>query len=363
MSHITHIVKQLSDGYPLQAQQVLLQLEQFRIVLRSNSKELLDRLAYYFAHVTTDSEPETFDIEVIALEQNIPELDLQFIDWKREPGKTGRKDAYIDLEDGRVIKKVRTGMIFFQSSDVLLAAGPCLDNDNQVINYINAQYMNYLQHQGALICHASALAKNDKCYAIAAASGGGKSSLMLNILEEPGLRYVTNDRLLLEHEENEIIGFGIPKLPRVNPGTILNNQRLHSILSDERKQELDALPKENLWDLEEKYDVLLQDLYGSGKIKSKALLKAVLILNWQRDSHEACSIERVNFSERKDLLTAIMKSPGPFYQYADNTFYNDETVLDEEKYFQLLNKVVIYEASGQIDFSYASRYFMNEIIQ
>lgn len=363
MTGIGKIARQLSSGYTLGDEQLLLQLEDFRIVLRSNLKELLDKLAYYFAHVIADDNPQTFDIEIIAIEQSVPELDLQFIDWKREPGKTGRKDAYVDLDDGRVIKKVRTGMIFLQSKGCLLAAGPCLNNDNQVINYINAQYMNHLQHKGALICHASALAQNNNCYAIAAASGGGKSTLMLNILEEPDLAYVTNDRLLLKTEASDVIAYGIPKLPRVNPGTIINNERLRPILSDERQKELESLPKQNLWDLEEKYDVLLHDLYGSGKITSKAKLKAFLILNWQRDSEDDCVIEKVDLANRRDLLAAIMKSSGPFYQYNDNHFYSDETKLDEEAYFELLKNTVIYEVTGNIDFYFAARYFVNNVVE
>lgn len=363
MSDLNKLVEQLSSGHTLQEEIILLQLEDFRIVLRSNSKELLDKLAYYFAHVIDDNNPDLYDSEIIAIERDVADLDLQFKDWKREPGKTGRKDAYVDLDDGRVIKKVRTGMVFIQSKHCLLAAGPCLENDNQVINYINAQYMNYLQHNGALICHASALAQDQDCYAIAAISGGGKSTLMLNILEEPKLAYVTNDRLLLKAVKDEITAYGIPKLPRVNPGTIINSDRLRPILSEDRQKQLESLSKENLWNLEEKYDVLLQDLYGAGKITSKANLKAFLILNWHRDSDVDCDIQKINLADRKDLLSAIMKSPGPFYQYTDGHFYSDETVLDEYKYFQLLKDTVIYEASGKIDFYLATRFFMNQIIQ
>lgn len=363
MNRIENIAEQLSSGFPLEASQVLLQLDDFRIVIRSNSSSLLDKLAYYFAHVVVDDNAASFDAELIAIEQDIPELDLQFLDWKREPGKTGRKDAYIDFADGRVIKKIRTGMIFLQSKQCLLAAGPCMENDNQVINFINAQYMNHLQHKEALICHASALAKNQHAYAIAAASGGGKSTLMLNILEEPDLKYITNDRLLLKASDSDVIAYGIPKLPRVNPGTIINNARLRPMLSNDRQKELESLSKDSLWELEEKYDVLLHDLYGAEKITAKANLNALIILNWQRDSNDDCAIENVSLRERKDLLAAVMKSPGPFYQYKDGRLYSDETELDENNYFQVLKDTAIYEVTGRIDFQFVARYFMNHIIE
>ncbi len=362
MSEIEKLYLELSSGYVLKEKNVLLQLEACRISIRSNSDELLKKLAFYFAHtLAEDTDNNLSDIEIVAINAKAPDLNLNFIDWKREPGKTGRKDAYVDLIDGRVIKKIRTGMIFIQSKEYLLAIGPCLENDNQVINYINAQYMNVLQHNGALICHASALAKNNECFAIAAFSGGGKSTLMLNLLEEAELKYVTNDRLLLNDIGDGINAYGIPKLPRVNPGTIINNDRLRPMLTDQKQEELSSLSKDSLWELEEKYDVLLHDLYGAEKIIPKAKLKAFLVLNWERDSVEACKLEKINLSERKDLLPAIMKSPGPFYQYEDNHFFSDDIKLDEQPYFEILKDTDIFEATGNIDFSFASRFFLNHI--
>ena len=45
---------------------------------------------------------------------------------------------------------------------------------------------------------------------------------------------------------------GIPKLPRINPGTALNNPSLRSILSPERRAELEGVDAGELWSLEEK---------------------------------------------------------------------------------------------------------------
>ena len=59
--------------------------------LRSNSTELLAGFADYFSHVATDA--MTPAVDIIAIERDMAELDMEFIDWKREPGKTGRKDS------------------------------------------------------------------------------------------------------------------------------------------------------------------------------------------------------------------------------------------------------------------------------
>ena len=115
------------------------------------------------------------DIEVIAVER--PALDIEeslgvrFVDWAREPGKKGRKDAYVDLTDGRLVRKVRTGLLFLQRDGAVIAAGPCRQHPNQVINFVNAQYMNRLQQQGWLICHAAALTANERAIGFAGFSG------------------------------------------------------------------------------------------------------------------------------------------------------------------------------------------------
>lgn len=334
---------------------IVLDLDGYKIEVQSNSQDLLEQLGRYFAHTLGAGDA---DCRIIAIDGAAPELGLAFVDWKREAGKSGRKDAFYDLIDGRLILKVRTGMVFLQSRDHLIASGPSLANDNQIINYINAQYMNKLQQDGALICHASGLVRGGTCLGMAGFSGGGKSTLMLKMLEEQGVRYLTNDRLFLKDAQ----AIGIPKLPRINPGTILNNETLRPILSEERAAELQALPIEDLWHLEEKYDVFVEDVYGEDKIAPCAKLGAFLILNWEREGTRPLTIERVDLTERTELLhKAIMKSPGPFYQYADGSFFADTTALDPAPYLAALKDVPIYEASGTIDFEAAAHFCLKEL--
>ena len=58
----------------------------------------------------------------------------------------------------------------------------------------------------------------------------------------------------------------------------------------------------------------------------------------------------MDLSVRPDLLAAIMKSPGPFYQYPDGSFFTDTTPFDQQAYLQALAGVKAYEAKGQVDF-------------
>ncbi|MEA3413108.1 MAG: HprK-related kinase B [Pseudomonadota bacterium] len=353
MSTITDAVSAataLTGGATLCDDALLLSPGECTLRLRSNSAALIDDLRRYFAHVVAPSGDKEPELDLVAIESSPPDPGVEFIDWKREPGKTGRKDAYHDLEDGRLVWKVRTGMVFLQSETHRIAAGPCLKYDNQVINFINAQYMNWLQHRDWLICHASGLVVRGSTLGIAGFSGGGKSTLMLRLLDHDQVSYLTNDRLFIRPNANGVDAIGIPKLPRVNPGTIVHNPKLHGLISREERDTLLALPRGELWDLEDKYDVDVAQVYGPGQITPQAPLSAFLVLNWHRDLNEPPRLERVDPNTRRDLLGAIMKSPGPFYQYPDGSFRRDTTPLDEQAYLRMLGNVPVYEILGGVDF-------------
>ena len=318
--------------------------------IRSNSPALIKELTGYFSHVAIKATAET--MEVIAIQRsNASHVGVEFTDWKREPGKTGRKDAYADLKDGRLVQKVRTGMLFLQSKKHRVAAGSCLQHHNQIINFINSQYMDWLQHRGWLICHAAGLVYDGQCLGIAGFSGGGKSTLMLHMLDDDKVAYLSNDRLFVHAEPGQTLACGIPKLPRINPGTIVHNPRLHSLISSKQREEFLQMPSQELWDLEDKYDVYVDHIYGTGRIIPRARISTFLILNWRHNSDDETSMKQVELNTRRDLLGALMKSPGPFYQQPDGSFQQDTAGFDEDAYLRELKDVTIFEASGQINFT------------
>ena len=359
MSDSTGAARLLMAGRPVLARRLVLELDGLAIGIRSNSAELLDVLERYFAHVVGVGD---VGIEVLAIESEPVDTGVDFVDWTREPGKTGRKDAFAELADGRLIRKLRTGMVFLQSGKILVAAGPCREYDNQVINFINSQYMNWLQHRDWLICHAAGLEYHGKGLCIAGFSGGGKSTLMLHMLDNEAASYLTNDRLFIHAGPGGVVARGIPKLPRINPGTIVHNPRLQPLIPEPERDRLLALPNEELWQIEDKYDVIIDRLYGTERITEEAPLTAFLVLNWRRDSEQPLGLERVTLAERPDLLGAIMKSPGPFYQYADGGFFQDGTPFDQQAYLDVLAPVPVFEASGAIDFAALAERCLEEVI-
>ncbi len=337
----------------LKEQALCLRLGDCRIRVRSNSDKLIERLHRYFGFVAMAD--NSHDIDVIAIERDSPQLDVEYVDWRREPGKTGRKDSCHDFAGGRLVHKVRTGMVFLQSESLRIAAGQCLVNDNQVINFIITQYMNWLQVRDWLICHAAGVVRNGSAWGIAGFSGGGKSTLMLRLLDDAAFQFLTNDRLFVSRQPEGVQAAGVPKLPRINPGTIVNNRRLHSLIPDDERAALLELPTDQLWELEQKYDVMIDQLYGSGRVRMQAPLDGFLVLNWDRHSDAATQLDRVDLHEQRALLGAIMKSPGPFMQYADGSFLDNQLTPDEDVYLAAFAGVPVYAASGGVDFDDLAR--------
>jgi HprK-related kinase B len=363
MKTIAEVKQQLINNQPLLSDILSLNLEGCIIHLQSNSKELLDKLNRYFENCNVIDKhiqnKYAADINIIAIESLPPELEITYVDWAREPGKSGRKDEYFNIKDGRVVRKVRTGMVFLQSESERIAAGPCIQYDNQLINFINSQYMNWLQNQGWLICHASGMTmgteqKNNIGFAIAGLSGGGKSTLMLELMNNASVSYLTNDRLFVKKQgakkQTTTQMLGIPKLPRINPGTIVGNPKLHGLLDKNKLDFYQSMDISELWEVEEKSDVPITEIYGQHRLSYSAQLSSFIILNWQRESNQETHLNRVYMDERSDILAAIMKSPGPFYQYQDGHFQKDNDEFDQNAYLQNLSNVAIYEATGNINF-------------
>jgi len=348
----------LCNKKPLLPETLCLQLTTMKLNIRSNSQPVLTQLRHYFRHIVTADRQD--GIEIIAIEQPLiqPDLkrDLQWQDWQREAGKSGRKDAYINGDGFRLIHKVRTGMVFLQSLTHRIAAGPCAANLNQVINFIINQNMTALQNQGWIICHAAAAVKHGRALALAGFSGGGKSTLMLHLLANPEWKFVTNDRLFIKSTPMGISAQGVAKLPRVNPGTLLHNPQLRTILTPQRIKDLETMPTNTLWDLEEKYDVDLLEQYGDDRIQHQADLSAFIVLNWSHSSTKPTTISRVHLEQRPQLIDAIMKSSGPFYQHSDGSFLQDNQPLIREKYREILSGIDTIEVAGKVDFAHLRKF-------
>lgn len=347
--HANEIAEYLLAQHPIQAS-ISLTFGEYRVKVFSNHVDLVEVLNQYFNEFKVEElEDSACDDIVHVFESKQARPNFELIDWIREGGKSGRKDAFYDLPDGRLMHKVRTGMNYVQNQKYHIAYGPCFANQSQVINFVLTQHMTHLQNQGSLICHSSAVAKNRKGIALSAFAGGGKSTLALKLMNK-GLDFVSNDRLFINTKDNDAYMYGVAKQPRINPGTVLNNPTLSCLIGEARKTELLAMKKEELWDLEEKYDAPIDTLYGTNKFKLVSELQGIVVLNWSRNGNEEARIDKVDLNQRSELLDAVVKSPGPFHYDQKGQPWGNGILPQKEKYLEHLKSVDIYEITGTVNF-------------
>ena len=330
------------------AHRLHLQIERCAVRVQSNSSELIRALAWYFRTFASE-ECEQYDIDVIALEASTPDLKLDLVENPPGPGKTLVKEEYIDLPDGRVVHKCRTGMLFLFGGGVNLGVGPCLANQNQVVNFINNRLIQWMVERQYLLCHASAVCQADRGVCIAGVSGRGKSTLALHLMER-GLDFVTNDRLLIGEMDGAVEMLGLPKYPRVNPGTILNLPSLYNLLDPDERDRFEALSGDELWELEHKFDVDVNEVFGDDRLRLVSQLVGVVLLNWER-SAEPLRARQVDLSARRDLLRALMKSTGVHFHLPPGGLRPDQS---EDAYLNMLRGCPAIEMTGGVDFAAAA---------
>lgn len=316
------------------------------IGVASNSMALIEDLAAYYEGFAAPR-GSTALVEVLALETPAFEPPLTLRPQRPDPGKTRIKEEYADIEGGRVVRKRLTGMVFFFGPGLNLAVGPALANSNQVVNFINNRLIQHELDQGALLAHAAGVASGGCGLLIAGFSGRGKSTLALHLMSR-GLNFVSNDRLLLHAGDGQAVMVGVPKLPRINPGTALNNPHLAAVIPKDEREAFARLGADEIWDLEHKYDVRIQECFGPARFRLKTGLCGVAVLNWERDGGGLLCRE-VRLEERRDLLAALIKSPGLFYL---NGAGGPAT---PEDYLKRLAGTPAYELAGGVDFLEAAR--------
>ena len=334
--------------------QVSLMFGALKVVVHSNESALLTGLTdYYKSYLAQQDCQKT--INLYAIEQHIVEDQLDWLNVPREAGKQGKKEGYLDSPAGRWIKKFKTGMLMLQRQRDPVVVGPCLANLAQVINFINNQFINTYLRQDCLLGHASGYAVQGNVTAIAAGSGGGKSTLMLRCLEDPRRQFLTNDRLLMQVSGEQVKAIGVAKMPRVNPGTLLHShqERLKHILPEAEQTAMQALSQQALWVLEQKYDVQIEDEYGPDRVTLSGRLKNLIMLDWTLNADQPTQLESVDLAREPEAIEGLRKRPGPFYQNDQGNFKGLTECDSVAEYCAALQAVNVYRLSGAIDFDKA----------
>lgn len=249
--------------------------------LWTNSEDVQRELAAYYAPFQDG--PGTDDragFRISILEGKADKIVERPARLRRARGGLGRiKEVIHDVPGGRIIEKVSSRLTVFAGEKEWVILGRAADGLHAAVNVVNAAYMRACHGRGLLILHAAAVAWEGRAVAIMGAPGAGKSTAALWCMEE-GADYVTNDRLLVGPPPESAV-LGVPKHPRINPGTRLTHPRLLARLAPEERRRLAALPMDELVRLEEKEDAAIEALYGPNRLRIPTRLAGWVFLEWR----------------------------------------------------------------------------------
>lgn len=346
MRHLSDLVRGIRGNWPVEGG-LTLDFSGQRYTLMTNEPRLVEQLREYFGEFV--SEGGRVGQVVTAHEAPVPDFGLLFTQKAPDPGKSKIKEESVDVNGGRIVRKRLTGMCFLFGDGDHLAVGPCVENVNQVINFINNRYIADRLNAGCLLGHAAAVMHQGRGIAIAGISGAGKSTLALHMMGR-GATFVSNDRLMVERNGGGLAMHGVAKLPRINPGTALSIQELRSVVAPDRRKKYEAMPAEKLWGIEDKHDVCIDRCFGPGRMKLAGPLDVLVILNWKRDGG-MMRIRTAGEGDFERLLPHFMKSEGLFYIPGNGARFRDTGL---NAYADLLRDCRVVEISGGVDFKAAT---------
>jgi HprK-related kinase B len=269
----------------------------------------------------------------------------RFSDLIRSDGKRV-KEAVQDLAGGRLVLKRATGVVMGLWPGHAFAIGDLRANLNQAINLINACYAKAVLSRGHVLLHAAGVSRAGRGVVLAGPPGAGKSSAALHLVDA-GLRFVSNDRVLVSARGGRVEALGYPKQPRVNPGTLLGHRRLSALLRPGERAALEAMDPAALWSLEAKRDVDLDAIYGAGTVDLGAEMCALVLLCWRRDGH-GLQVDRLAPDAALDRLELFRKDLGAFD--LDRAPGAAPTAAELAGYRALVSSVPVLEVSGRVDF-------------
>ncbi len=301
--------------------------------------EIVQDVLGYFAPVVTTAANDGVTVYAV---QDEPRIDMhRLVAIPPKPGRSVKEAVYEDAE-ARVIYKPRSGVAIVVRPGEYFIVGDLLGKPDQVHNLIGHVLARGFLNQGYLMLHASAVLKEGRGIAFGAISGGGKSSMALALMES-GYRFVSNDRLFVRPTATGVEMLGMPKGPRVNPGTLLRLPSLRQLLTPEERSMVTAMSPEELWALEQKHDVDIDAIYGKGSVVTQpAPLNELYVLQWGLAAEEDVRLRELPPDARPSALLPLRKGLGP---YASPAGERDEV----ETLAMLATRLPMFEVHGRAD--------------
>jgi HprK-related kinase B len=308
--------------------------------VHTNDPRVTSGLARYFAPFRT-SAPARDALAISAL-QGTPIYD-PLLPGDVARGGPGRmvKEAFYDVPGGRIVVKRRTGLVVYIAEPVHYVVGDLVANLSQAANVISMVFTKAMLRRGYVMLHASAALGGEGGVAFAAQSGAGKSTMALALVEA-GYRFVTNDRLLVRLDNGQVEMVGVPKIPRVNPGTLLRLSRLTALLPPEARRRYEHMSPDALWATEEKRDVEVDRIFGPGTFQLTGRLRVIYLLAWRRGEAQ-WEVHPLDPQVRRAALRGMIKRVG-VQDLQPPSPAAQEAALDA-----MADAIPVYEVTGQPD--------------
>ena len=310
--------------------------------VHTNDGRVASGLARYFSSFRAPEPPrEALPIFVL---QGAPIYDpLRLQDVARRDAGRSVKEAFYDVPGGRIVVKRRTGIAIYVAEPEHYLVGDVLRNLNQAANIVSTVFAKAMLRRGYVMLHASAALGEEGGVAFAAQSGAGKSTMALALVEE-GYRFVTNDRLLVRPDHGRVEMVGLPRIPRVNPGTLLRLSRLTGLLPQEARRRYESLSPDALWSTEEKRDVEVDRIFGPGTFQLTGRLRIIYVLAW-RPGEAGWEVRPLDPAARRGALRGMVKHVGVQDPHPPSPAAQ-EGILDA-----IAGGILAYEVTGQPDVS------------
>jgi HprK-related kinase B len=320
---------------------LLLRFGEVVVAVNAEDDRLRDRLSSYFrGFVASDGVAPKPDVKIDAsLERRSDVASIEFAAWDARG-----KDSYADVLGKRFIRKDRTGVLISAKKRHWTIEGDLSRNFSQLVNLVGTAYSLTVLDRGGAMLHASAVARDGLSLALIGTSGSGKSSTAVRLLEL-GFDFLSNDRLILEAASKAVLAHGVPKLPRVNPGTLLSGRRTRALLDSSKRQRYQKLPPEQLRAVEDKYDLDVAEILGS-RWELTSQLGCAIVLAWT-PSGRGLSFQRLDADQALEAMRATAKSFGAFDRRLSER--RDDALLLAAR------RVPVYRVSGQFNPSQLAR--------
>lgn len=310
--------------------------------VHTNDARVASGLARYFSPFRSET-PLRETLPIYAL-QGTPTYDpLRLQDVARTGTGRSVKEAFYEVSGGRIVVKLRTGVAVYIAEPEHYVVGDLVRNLSQAANVVSMVFAKAMLRRGYVMLHASAALGEDGGVAFAAHSGAGKSTMALAMVEA-GYRFVTNDRLLVRLDQGQVEMVGLPRIPRVNPGTLLRLSRLTSLLPHDDRRRYERMSPDALWATEEKRDVEIDAIFGPGTFQLIGQLRVLYVLAW-RQGGPGWEVHPLDPLARSAALRRMAKHFG-VQDLQPPPQADQEAALDA-----IAGAIPIYEVTGQPDVS------------